>query len=85
MSQKELVRRNELKFVFDLIANNKKPERVRLHALWGLGMMAKNNTNILSNIDKYLIDDNFHVRSQSAQLIGDYRLKEKLKELLKIG
>ncbi len=54
-----------------------KSRLARLHAIWGLGQVARGNDNSLSVLDavlKLLDDRDAEVRAQAAQVLGDSRM-----------
>jgi len=58
----------------------------RLHAIWGLGQIAREKKFVLDEVAKLLADPNPHVRTQAAKVLGDSRYSEATARLLeKLG
>lgn len=58
------------------VAREGKSVLARLHALWGLGQIARSNAGALDGVRKLLDDKEAEVRSQAAKVLGDAKDKE---------
>lgn len=57
------------------------PTIPRLHALWGLGQMARKNRDVLSSLNLLMFDSDAHVQAQTAKLFGDHAYADGLNTL----
>ena len=70
-AQFELVGRAEAIDVLTQIAQKDTNQLARLHAIWGIGQLAENNTGAVKQIVNLLSDDDPEVRAQTAKIIGE--------------
>jgi putative membrane-bound dehydrogenase-like protein len=86
-SQFELAKRGEAGLsIFKMISTSKAPQLARIHSLWGMAQMARNNAQIAQNLPAFLDDQDPELIAQAAKMIGDLRSKgvgDKLISLLK--
>ena len=54
----------------------------RLHAVWGLGQIARTRSEFLKPLISLLADENEHVRCQSAKVLGDAKVIDAVPELM---
>lgn len=54
----------------------------RIHALWTLGMLQKQDTRALSKLGGLLGDDDSEIRAQAAKLAGDHGLEQHAADLV---
>ncbi len=84
-AQFKLVDRLSKQILLDAISQNEN-QLARLHGIWGIGQIARNNTEEAAPLAKYLDDTDPEIRAQAAKTIGDIRYQpaaEKLIPLLK--
>jgi quinoprotein glucose dehydrogenase len=74
-AQFELAKRGSAaeKAFLNAAGNIRNDKFTRIHGVWGLGMMARNNPSLLDSIATLLKDKNDQVRIQSARVLGDHR------------
>jgi quinoprotein glucose dehydrogenase len=78
-AQFELAKRGEVaaKLFTQFATDQNSPLLQRLHAIWGLGMMAKSDKALLRPLELLLImDPQDQVRIQCARVLGDHRVAE---------
>ena len=87
-AQFELVKRNDMA-VLSLLATGSRNRMARIHAIWGLGQLARQQVRSgekfeVGIIEKLIADDDFEIRAQAAQLAADAQapLAEKIAALL---
>lgn len=66
----------------DSDAGQERRDLARLHALWGLGMMARQTPETISGVLAFLRDQDPEVRAQAAKVLGDTRWKAATRGLL---
>ncbi len=83
-AQFELVRRGEAGWAAlrDGLVNAKE-ELARIHCVWGLGMAARENPELLDFLNPFLKDPEPRVRAQLARVLGDHRHAPALSNLIK--
>ena len=54
----------------------------RIHALWGLGQLARKDRQHAAHLPAFLADDDGEVRAQAAKLLGDVRYAEAADRLI---
>ncbi|MCM8536857.1 MAG: HEAT repeat domain-containing protein [Lentisphaeraceae bacterium] len=83
-AQFESAKRSESRDLFlKLAQNTTKSTFERIHAIWGLGMVAKDDVTILESIFNLLNDENEQVRIQTARVLGDRKVKTAVLHLIK--
>jgi quinoprotein glucose dehydrogenase len=71
-SQFQLVKRGAAgKAQLEAALKQQEHELARLHGLWGLGQLARQDSKVCESILAYLADGNSHVRAQSVKVIGE--------------
>ena len=60
---------------FESVLLNSKATIPRLHALWGLGMIARNDKRTADSLLSYTRDADVEIRAHAARLLGDHRVK----------
>ena len=55
------------------VAFTSEHQLARLHAVWGLGIVARRNGEVLAEIEPLLLDADSEVRGQTAKVMGDAR------------
>ena len=83
-AQFELAKRAEAAKLFKQVAvNQSAPQLQRIHGVWGLGMIAKQDSSVLNTIKVLLSKDNdAQVRIRCARVLGDHRYSAGLQELI---
>jgi quinoprotein glucose dehydrogenase len=71
-AQFELVNREENALLLNL-AKSGENEFARLHAIWGLGQIARKDSNQAAVMVTFLQDANPNIRAQTAKVLGDAR------------
>ncbi|MEM8886596.1 MAG: PVC-type heme-binding CxxCH protein [Bacteroidota bacterium] len=71
-AQFELVKRKEKTALTKVLAN-KENQLARLHAIWGIGQLAREDKSETEVLLTYLDDADAEVRAQTAKVIGDAR------------
>jgi quinoprotein glucose dehydrogenase len=61
--------------VFHKIAADQTNQLVRLHAVWGLGMLARADAKVLAGLIPLLQDADVEVRCQTSNVLGDHRVQ----------
>lgn len=75
-SQFELAKRGEAGLmVFKEKTNPSNPKIARVHSLWGIAQMARQNNAFAENLPPFLNDSDPEIIAQAAKMIGDVRLK----------
>lgn len=69
-AQFELVRRKNADILLD-VAQDSPAQLARLHAIWGLGQLARKNKSYAEDLLQLLGDSDAEVRAQTAKVIGD--------------
>ncbi len=69
-AQFELVKRNAVEQL-QAVANNNGHQLARIHALWGLGQLARKDSQINAILLPFLNDSDAEIRAQAAKLLGD--------------
>ncbi|MFT5130103.1 MAG: quinoprotein glucose dehydrogenase, partial [Rhodothermales bacterium] len=72
-SQFELVRRNDIKGLTAALTQTDH-QLARLHAIWGLGQLGRNDANIMDPLAAHMSDPDPHVRRQLARIFGESQL-----------
>ncbi len=80
-AQFELVQQNEKESLLDA-AKNPGGILKRLHGLWGIGQLAREDRSLGEVLLSFLNDHNGEIRAQSAKLLGDIRYEPALKKLI---
>jgi len=62
-------------------ATNPGDRLARLHAIWGLGQIGRNQTKVLELVVPLLSDADAEVRAQAAKVLGDARYEPSVKNL----
>lgn len=84
-SQFQLVKRGaEGKAQLEAAVKQQEHELARLHGIWGLGQLARQDSKVCEVILPYLKDDNSHVRAQSVKVIGEALDSKYFPEILKM-
>lgn len=73
-AQFELARRGEAKTLQE-VAEKGKTELSRIHAIWGLGQLARKEAETGDLILPFLQDESAEVRAQAAKVLGDAKYK----------
>ena len=71
-AQFELVRRRDMD-VLQLVALQDSDARARIHALWGIGQLARANPRQAASLTRFLRDPDPEIRAQAAKVLGDVR------------
>ena len=84
-AQFELAKRAEAAALFTKAATDTQATQLhRVHGVWGLGMLAKENRALLKPLKFLLLnDEDDQVRIQCARILGDHRDKSAANELVK--
>lgn len=73
-SQFELVRRKNQAVFQNLVGQSSANQLARIHAIWGLGQLARANVaSAREPLRKALVDDDFEVIAQALKTLGDVR------------
>ncbi|MEL6256500.1 MAG: PVC-type heme-binding CxxCH protein [Bacteroidota bacterium] len=80
-AQFELVKREEKTALVEVLANREN-QLSRLHAIWGIGQLARKKKDEAEVLLPYLKDGDAEVRAQVAKVIGDARYKVAFDPLL---
>jgi quinoprotein glucose dehydrogenase len=80
-AQFELVARANKKELLKAARKNSS-QIARIHALWGLGQLARKDSSLSKNFIPFLTDSDTEVRAQAAKLIGDAPIKEASEALI---
>ncbi len=64
------------------LAHNGDNQLARLHALWGLGQIARHQPQALSPVLDLLADEDVEVRAQAARVCGDARFRQAASAIL---
>ena len=72
-AQFELARRGDVQTLL-ASARNRSDQLGRIHALWGLGQLARRDVQHGSHFAQFLRDDDPEIRAQAAKMIGDARV-----------
>jgi putative membrane-bound dehydrogenase-like protein len=80
-AQFELVRRDQSE-VFLNVLNQQSHELAQIHAVWGLGQLAREHRQIGAQLMPFLSSENEEVRTQTAKVLGDARIVEAVNGLL---
>ena len=83
-AQFELVDRGAASIaLFENLAKNSGSQPfARLHAMWGLGQLARHDASALKTIPSLLGDKDSEVRAQAAKLLGDHQVKSSYDALI---
>jgi putative heme-binding domain-containing protein len=85
-AQFELVNRGQKGFVvFENTLNTSKNQLTKIHAIWGIGMLARTDAKYSEALLKVLDDTDTEIQAQAAKTLGEVRNKnavDKLKNLL---
>lgn len=73
-TQFELAHRHEQKLFSAILFDSHRPLLARLHALWGLGQIARTTKQpqLLESLDSLLSDHEVEIRTSAARLLGDH-------------
>lgn len=82
-AQFELVKRNEDQLLLK-ISKEGTSLFARLHAIWGVGQMARVDNKLLSEILALLTDADPHVRGQVAKIIGEAKYEQAFDTVLRM-
>lgn len=80
-AQFELVQRRDLD-VLTLIALQDSEPLARIHAVWGLGQLARDNPRQTAALTKLLRDPDPEIRAQTAKVLGDARVETAAESLI---
>ena len=80
-AQFELVKRESVSTFEKALASDADPLQ-RLHGIWGMGQLARNDSSLLSHHIALLTDSDPEVRAQAAKVLGDSRTPEAGEALL---
>ncbi|HEY9154169.1 MAG TPA: HEAT repeat domain-containing protein [Opitutaceae bacterium] len=70
--------------IFENVAKNSSADPLaRIHALWGLGQLAKQNPTAIESFQGLLADKDEEVRAQAAKLLGDHKVGASYEALIK--
>jgi len=84
-AQFELVKRGEAGFKqLKARANQKKNQLARIHGLWGIGQLARQDIKYAEALVPFLQDEDVEIVAQAAKMIGDVRYKEASNELINL-
>lgn len=84
-SQFELAKREEQGLnTFKSVVADRSHQLARIHALWGLGQLARKEISVAKNIVPYLSDEDPEIQAQAAKMIGDVRYGEAGSELIEL-
>ena len=70
--------------VFSRVANRDDNLLARLHAIWGLGQIGRNDPKTLAPILALLKDEESEVRAQAARVLGDTRYERAASEIVNL-
>ncbi|MCB0629121.1 MAG: HEAT repeat domain-containing protein [Lewinella sp.] len=82
-AQFELAKRAEAKVLTDLTINASNLLG-RIHAIWGMGQLGRQDNSQLNNIADLLADDNEQIRAQTAKVMGDARFNPAFDQLISL-
>lgn len=80
-AQFDLVRRGESAALL-AAARDKKGGLARLHALWGLGQLARKDAGKAAAFAEFLTDQDGEIRAQAARMIGDVKAAPQVPKVL---
>ncbi|MEZ6044832.1 MAG: HEAT repeat domain-containing protein [Planctomycetaceae bacterium] len=83
-AQFELARRNEVETLVSIYGNTGNSLLSRLHAIWGLGEIARKDKSINVKIRPALSSSEPEIRAQAAHVLGDSADGGSLEELIKL-
>ena len=73
-SQHELAKRGKSSLeVFLNVANDESSQLARIHALWGIGQLARQDESIAKNFLLFVQDNDPEIMAQTAKMMGDVR------------
>jgi quinoprotein glucose dehydrogenase len=73
-AQYALAEKKELATLRGVLSGSKN-QLARLHALWGMGQIARNKADVLDEIAESCKDDDFEIRANAVKLLGDLNWK----------
>ncbi|MDR8392510.1 HEAT repeat domain-containing protein [Aliifodinibius sp. S!AR15-10] len=73
-AQFELARRNDTVTLLNAISQTDH-QLARLHGIWGIGQLARNDVEHAESLVQYLEDTDPEIRAQAAKVLGDVRYK----------
>ncbi len=79
-AQFELVERNDAE-TLEQVVRIRKSDLARIHAIWGLGQLARKNDEIAVQLLPFLRDEDENIRAQAAKVLGDARYEPALAQL----
>lgn len=80
-AQFELVNRSSKQTLLDAV-QQQEHQLERIHGIWGIGQLARNNIEEAEPLVSYLNDSDPEIRAQIAKTLGDVRYKSAAEELL---
>ncbi|GAA5521011.1 HEAT repeat domain-containing protein [Aliifodinibius salicampi] len=80
-AQFELVNRSSKQILLDAI-QQQEHQLERIHGIWGIGQLARKNSEEAEPLVTYLNDEDPEIRAQTAKTLGDIRYKPAAEELL---
>jgi putative membrane-bound dehydrogenase-like protein len=80
-AQFELAQRGSKQALSDAI-KQKKHQLARVHGIWGIGQIARDNTSKAEPLVTYLQDTDSRIRAQAAKILGDVRYKPSAEALI---
>ena len=82
-SQFELVKRGDFGFeVFLKRLNDESNQLARIHSIWGIGQLGRQNIEIIEKIKPYLKDQDEEIITQTIKIIGDVKYQIKSDDLI---
>ena len=82
-AQFELVNRGEIQTLVSA-AEDRTHRLARVHALWGLGQLARKDAKSSARLTPFLSDDDGEICAQAAKLVGDVRYAPAAEDLLRL-
>ncbi|MCW9706495.1 DUF7133 domain-containing protein [Fodinibius salsisoli] len=80
-AQFELVHRKEKQLLLNAI-KQKENQLARLHGIWGIGQLARNDSTEAEPLLQYLEDNDPEVKAQTAKILGDVRYQPAAESLI---
>jgi len=82
-AQFELAKQKDSKTLLEALSPEN-PELVRIHAVWGLGQLARTDGKFAQDLLQFLDDSNPEVKAQTAKVLGDASYQPASESLLSI-